>query len=133
MQRTVDASRISYHHNEREELLAEGLVILLELAQRYRPLPARPGIDSQPGRFSGYASMFLPRRLGDAWHRWHPEHRYVTDPDSGRRHWRYDKPTMSLDELFDIDPAYTGLSERREEELGRARALKDFVPVTQAA
>lgn len=133
MQRTVDAAHIRYSREEREELLAEGLVILLELAARYKPLPIRPGIDSQAGRFSGYASMFLPRRLGDAWHRWHPEHRYVTDSSTGRRRWQYDDPTMSLDELCEVTGGHTGLSEQRESELGRLRPLREFVPTSKAA
>lgn len=132
VQHTVDASRIPYNHDEREELLGEGLVILLELADRYRPLPARPGIDKQAGRFSGYAAMFLPRRLGDAWHRWHPEHRYITDPETGRRRWQYDPAAMSLDELAHVNPGHTGISEEREKVLSRARVLRDFVPTTHA-
>lgn len=133
MQRTVDAARIRYDHDEREELLAEGLVILLELAARYKPLPARPGIDTQAGRFSGYASMFLPRRLGDAWHRWHPEHRYVTDSSTGRRCWQYDAATLSLDELATPSNGHTEISEEREGELARARVLREFVPAERTA
>lgn len=134
MQRTVDASGISYRPDEREELLAEGLVILLELAKRYKPLPARPGIDKQAGRFSGYASMFLPRRLGDAWHRWHPEHRYITDTATGRRRWHYDKPTMSLDGMYETRGGdHSQLSEEHGDSLLKgARQLRDFVPNTTA-
>jgi hypothetical protein len=97
VQKTIDRSGIVYSAAEREELLAEGLTILYELAERYKPMPARPGIDKQAGRFSGYAAMFLPRRLGDFWHKSHPNHRYVTDPETGKRGWVYGKPMLSLD------------------------------------
>lgn len=98
-QRAIDRSGIPYGPDEREELLAEGLTILCELADKYRPLPARPGIDKQAGRFSGYAAMFLPRRLGDSWHKSHPNHRYVTDPETGKRGWYYGPEMLSLDGL----------------------------------
>jgi len=121
VQRTIDASQIQYSASEREELLAEGLTILFELAGKYRPLPARPGIDAQPGRFSGYAAMFLPRRLGDAWHKWHPEHRYVTNPSTGKRGWHYEKPMVSLDGLADGNTARGG-----EHHLLNARGIAAF-------
>ena len=70
---------------EIEELLAEGLLILVKLHDTFEPI--REGYD-QPGRFSGYAAKFLPRKLLDAWHRLHPEH--VRSKDG----WRYlDPPT----------------------------------------
>lgn len=119
VQRTIDRSGIEYSASEREELLAEGLTILCELARKYKPLPMRPGIDKQAGRFSGYAAMFLPRRLGDAWHKMHLEHRYVTNPDTGKRGWYYDSPMLSLDELG-------GGGEQRESHLLHARGLPSF-------
>jgi hypothetical protein len=126
VQRTIDASGIQYSPHEREELLAEGLAILFELARKYNP--GCGGRDASNSRFSGYAAMFLPRRLGDAWHRWHPEHRYVTDPTTGKRGWRYDRPTISLD----------GLAERDEEDnadhqLHRARTITAFVHTATVA
>lgn len=145
MQGTIDSCGISYSPDEREELLAEGLVILLELAARYKPLPARPGIDDNAGRdrisgvrggrFSGYAAFYLPKRLGDAWHRWHPEHRYVTDPATGRRRWQYDQPTMSLDSLYEPrGQAPSALTdEYGDMKLANARLLNDFVPTTRRA
>jgi hypothetical protein len=134
VERTIQASGISYRADEREELLAEGLVILLELAERYRPLPARPGIDKQAGRFSGYAAMFLPRRLGDAWHRWHPEHRYITDPATGRRRWHYDPAAISLDGLYGGSDTSRGgdASHSGDAALAHARVLRDFVPTSHA-
>lgn len=122
VQRTIDRSQIQYSASEREELLAEGLTILYELAGKYKPLPMRPGIDTQPGRFSGYAAMFLPRRLGDAWHKWHPEHRYITDPGTGQRAWHYDSPMLSLDALTD-DQGEEGSGDRH---LLHARPISAF-------
>jgi hypothetical protein len=73
--------------------------------------------------------MFLPRRLGDAWHRWHPEHRYITNSETGRRCWQYDPPTMSLDGLYHADRG--GNDELAgDASLAHARVLRDFVPTT---
>jgi hypothetical protein len=84
---TISRSGIPFDPSEHQELMLEGLAILCELAAKYEP--HRPGY-KQAGRFSGYAAQFLPRRLGDAWHRLHPNHRYVTDPVTGKRSWHYD-------------------------------------------
>lgn len=121
VQRCIDASGIQYSTHEREELLAEGLTILCELARKYKPHMSG---HAQPGRFSGYAAMFLPRRLGDAWHKWHPEHRYVTDPVTGKRGWTYQSPAVSLD----------GLSggEEPDRHLLNARAVREFCHATAA-
>lgn len=99
VQRTIDRSQITYGPAEREELLSEGLTILYELAGKYNP--GVGGRDATRSRFSGYAAMFLPRRLGDAWHKSHPNHRYVTHPDTGKRGWYYDLEAVSLDQLTD--------------------------------
>lgn len=45
--------------DEREELVGEGLLIMVELARGYRP---------DIGTFGGYAAGMLPRRLTDSWH-----------------------------------------------------------------
>lgn len=88
----MQRSRILFQPGEREELLAEGLVILYELADRYEP--HRAGY-RQPGRFSGYAAAYLPRRLEDAWHRLNPQHQARRNGD-GRRVWDYGSTPMSL-------------------------------------
>ena len=86
--------------DEREELVAEGLLILCELSARYdESLPK----DKQAGSFAGYANYLLPRRLLDAWHKHHPEHRYTTDPETGKRKWVYGQPPTSLDALLEND------------------------------
>ena len=90
---TLDSSRIRFASEEREELVLEGLAVLCDLAGSFQP--HMPGYD-QPGRFSGYAARFLPRRLGEAWHRLHPEHVYRTRAD-GSREWEYLQPPISLD------------------------------------
>lgn len=82
--------------HEKEELVADGFRILVELSQRFEP--HRPGY-ATPGRFSGYAAQFLPRRLGDAWHARHPEHVRVTDSE-GKRHWVYRDTPISLDQFL---------------------------------
>jgi hypothetical protein len=117
---------------EREELHAEGMCILFELASKYEH--QRPGYD-RPGRFSGFAAMFLPRRLGDAWHRMHEEHRYVTRAD-GKREWRYFKRTISLNGLYesekgggDADGDFAAPSRVD----GRLLGADKWVPVAEAA
>lgn len=124
MQRAIDKSTIRYDAGEREELLAEGWALLFELAERYKPLPEPPcgyaawfamtlgdrqdyehrlraETKTKRGCFSGHAAMFLPRRLGDAWHKSHPEHLYITDPDSGKRGWFYGQAMVSLNSITD--------------------------------
>lgn len=92
---TIERSGIQLSREEHEELLAEGITILYQLAQSFEP---RRGDHQQDGRFSGYAAQFLPRKLGDAWHRWNPDHRYVTGED-GKREWRYYPKAVSIDGL----------------------------------
>jgi len=116
--------------HEREDLAAEGLAILCDLAKRYEP--HRAGY-AQPGRFSGYAAGVLPRRLGDRWHAWHPEHRYVTDPQTGKRSWVYDMPPASYDALFGgyNTTGPDGTERRRDPLRGQVgcRTPGSFVPI----
>lgn len=91
----IYSSGLKLPPDEREELLLEGITISYELADRFEP--HRPGY-ATAGRFSGYLAQFLSRRLSDAWHRSHPEHRTVRDAD-GKRRWQYDPPPVSLDAL----------------------------------
>jgi hypothetical protein len=78
--------------HEREDLLAEGLTILLELARKYEP--HRPGYQ-HAGSFAGYAAKYLPGRMRDAYHAMHPEHIARRDP-TGRRIYTYGERPMSL-------------------------------------
>jgi hypothetical protein len=118
-------------HQEFQELKAEGIALLYRLADRYDP--HRPGYE-RPGSFAGYASMFLPRKLGDAWHRMHPEHQYVTEVlDDGtlKRRWRYHRPPESLDHLLaanDDTRGHQGGSERGER-LDKVRTGRNMVPL----
>jgi hypothetical protein len=90
------------------------------LADRYKPQMSGY---TQSGRFSGYAAMFLPRRLGDAWHKWHPEHRYITDPETGKRGWHYDQPMISLDSLTN---AAGGDSDQSDRHFLHAKPINGF-------
>lgn len=124
IQRALDKSQIGYEPEEREELLALGWTEFYELACHYKPLPEPPcgypkwftlTLDDRQayearlqsdrsvkrGRFSGHAAMFFPRRFGDAWHKLHPEHRYVTDPETGKRGWVYEQPMVSLNAILE--------------------------------
>lgn len=97
---TIERSGVKPKPAEYEELLAEGLAILFDLARKFEP--HREGYDT-PGRFSGFAAQFLPRKLGDAWHKLHPEHRYVTDPETGKRRWVFYPQPQSLDAMLDTE------------------------------
>jgi hypothetical protein len=91
--------------DEREELAAESLCILYELAARFEP--HREGY-AQAGRFSGFAAAYLPKKLGDAWHRRNPGHRYITDAATGKRRWQFFLEAVSLDGIRDDLDARTG-------------------------
>jgi hypothetical protein len=93
---TIERSGIQAPEHEREELVADGLRILYELAARFEP--QRPGY-KQPGRFSGYAAQFLPRRLGDAWHSRNAEHVRIVGED-GRRSWAFRERPISLEQYL---------------------------------
>ena len=78
--------------HEREDLLAEGLTILLELASKYEP--HRAGY-AKAGSFAGYAAKYLPGRMRDAYYGLHPEHIARRDAD-GRRVYEWGDKPMSL-------------------------------------
>ncbi len=127
---SLDKAPVRLEPEEFEELVAEGLVILYELAARYEP--HREGYERE-GSFAGYAAIYLPKRLTDAWHRSHPEHRYITLPD-GKRAWRYLKQTVSLDEervmMARGDGSRKMLADVHE---GRLVDSAKWVPVPEAA
>lgn len=105
--------------DEREELTCEALCILYELAARFEP--HRTGYQ-RAGRFSGFAAAYLPKKLGDAWHRRDESHRYVTDPSTGKRRWRYFQQAASLD----------GILERADTRTGGAHVVDErFIPGAQ--
>jgi hypothetical protein len=98
--KTINNAHLVLSPDERDELHAEGLALLQKLAVDYRPhIPGH----GQEGRFSGYAAMFLARKLGDAWHRMHPEHLLVTQLD-GKRKWEYRDRAVSLEAIVADEP-----------------------------
>lgn len=136
---TIKRAALNIGSDEREELMLEGLALLVDLANRFKP---RLEGHQQDGRFSGYAAQMLPRRLGDAWHRMHPEHRYVTNRETGRREWHYDLAPVSLDGISSGEGRYRrgGLGGENFSEnddmgngldlaLGRARRIHEFIPI----
>lgn len=90
----VARTNLRLDHDERDELIAEGALILYRLADRYEP--HRAGY-SDPGSFAGYAASLLPNRLIDAWHKLR-QHRYATGPD-GARQWEQGPRAVSLEEM----------------------------------
>lgn len=131
---TLNDSGIHFDPAEREELVAEGLLIMCELAAAFEP--HRAGYD-QPGRFSGYAAWALPKKLTVIWHRRHEEHRYITNPD-GSRSWAYFKRTVSLDGMRAEQRGHVetggGIASGVEDSIdGRLLRPTHWVPVAQAA
>jgi hypothetical protein len=95
----IARSRVRLTPDEREELVAEGIVILFEMGRKF--IPKMEGYE-QEGRFSGYAARFLPRKLQDAYHAMHPEYVLRTQPD-GSRKWQYNDAPWSFDEEWNDD------------------------------
>lgn len=87
---TIRRSRIRLSREEHEELLAEGIAIVCDLWSRF--VPHRDGYE-HAGTFSGYVGSLLPKRLDDAYHKLHPEHR--ASRDEGVR-FEYGQAPMSL-------------------------------------
>lgn len=90
----IDALRrsgVPAAEHEREDLIADGLAMLCDWADRWRPEEYGDGT----GSFAGYAYQYLPQRLKDAWHQQHPEHSYRTTAD-GTRRYEYGEPALSI-------------------------------------
>ena len=92
---TLNRCRIPFDEEEYEELISDGVEILLKLSKGYEP--HRAGY-AQPGKFSGYAARYLPRRLTDAWRKRHPEMVYTTGEDGKRKYVILPKP-LSIEGL----------------------------------
>ncbi len=91
--------------DERDELLAEGIAILLDLAAKYRP--RMTGYDKD-GSFAGYCAIYLPKKIFSAWHKWHPEHLLETQTDDeGKKtkRYRYGTAPASLNEHLERNPS----------------------------
>lgn len=87
--------RIQLTDDEREELAAEGMAILVALHDKYDPTKDKMA-GGKTGGFFGYALYLLPRKLGDAWHQMNPHHVLRTQPDGSRRYEYMDRE-ISLD------------------------------------
>lgn len=124
----IRKSGLQLSPDEWDELLAEGLLIVSEMATKFEP--HRDGYE-QGGSFYGYVMTYLPRKLGGAWHRTHETHVLVSR--GGKRKWVYYDEPASLDETLtmrsmaaDQGRAHT---QSRGEGLhdGNCRTLGDFV------
>jgi len=121
------AGRLILTREEEEDLVATGLMILCELAQRYDP--AKDKSAGLPGRtkgFYGYALFQLPKKLGDAYHSARPHHVLRTQSDGSRKYEYLDPPT-SFDDLQQEPAAAT-----RIEHLYRPSAYTCATGVTYA-
>lgn len=82
----IQRSGVLLHdRDERDDMQAEGLAILCELARKFEP--HRVGY-AQAGSFAGYAAKYLPGRMRDAYHALHPTYLAGRDAD-GRRVYDY--------------------------------------------
>jgi hypothetical protein len=120
----IARSKLVLTRQEREELVAEGMVIICELAMKFQP--RLDGYD-RDGSFAGYASSLLGRKLSDAWHRMNPSHVLRTQPD-GTRKWEYLQEHSSLDKLLDNADSDSYL-EGHNDPLASARTLGDFIDI----
>lgn len=59
--------RLVLREDQREDLVAEGLAIMVRLAADYQP--GRNGLDPGRSSFAGYASVYLRKQLGEAFRR----------------------------------------------------------------
>ena len=113
----IHRSKIRFDLDEYEELVACGLLLLVELAQRYDPEK-----DKGPrASFAGYAWYLLPRKLADAWHGLHEEHMLRTG-DDGKRRWVYAERAKSWDAHVVGDEQGEGTFDER-----KLRHVGDFV------
>jgi hypothetical protein len=69
-----------------DDLVAEGICLLYQMAKNYKP--QMDGYETA-GKFSGYAIMWLPKQIKQAWHRSQEHHVHVTDKETRKREWRY--------------------------------------------
>lgn len=83
-----------------EELIAEGILLLYVMAENYQD--QMPGYEVA-GRFSGYAIKWLPRQIGQYWHKSQENHLYVKDPETKRRGWTYRQGPVSWEALMSDD------------------------------
>jgi len=72
---------------ENEELVCEGLVLLCEMAGRFDGRWDREK-HKEGMSFASWASIYLPKRLNDAYYALHPEHVKYTD-EEGRQRYRF--------------------------------------------
>ena len=122
----INASHLRLSADEWEELTAEGLAILAEMAARYQP---RMAGHTKDGSFAGYAAAYFPRKLRAAWHRMNEHHLTRTQPDGRRRHVYADRP-LSLEQVTRMEDSYFDDAAREPERLW---APPDFVPPPLAA
>lgn len=117
------------NQDERDDILSEGLVILLELSARFEE--HRPGYE-KPGSFSLYASKYLPLRMVDAWAKMRREHRYAKDSE-GRRVVEFGEAPLSIDMEFEFDNTDDELSTTKAGQADRALRVHDPAPRTPVA
>lgn len=95
----VSRSRIVLSWEERDELVCEGLVILVALSRSFRP--QLEGY-ARAGSFAGYAAKLLPGKMSDAWHKLNEHHVPRTLPD-GKRTYQYLEPHHKMERMEEAD------------------------------
>lgn len=97
--------------DERDELEAEGLLLMCELERRYTRARGWPS-------FSSYAGERLPGRLIDAWHRLHRGEHIRRPNRDGHRVW--DHQAISSWEAESERPAFSEVGLRQLGQFARA-------------
>lgn len=123
---SINRAGLNLSDDEDQALIAQGMEIMSRLAQNYK---ARMDGHKQDGRFSGYAASFLPKKLGQAWHRMHPEHHEVTDARTGKRVWVYFREPASFEEVTSGQQGRPAAIRERCDEWSPADAFGDLSEV----
>lgn len=99
----IKRSGASPSDSEYEDLVAEGLCIVVKLSQKYKPSP-----NGDPRWcFSGYCLRYLPSTLRRVWHQMQEHHAYRTMPEGGRRWIQYPRH-RSLDAMMELGEDHVG-------------------------
>lgn len=116
----IRRSGIKPDPTEFDDLVAEGICILWQMSQKYQH--HRAGYD-KPGRFSGYAVKYMPRKMKEAYHRSHEHHLHRTQAD-GTRKWEFMEAPTSWDKL-------TAHTDDHHLDETRIRTVGNFIEVPQ--
>lgn len=108
----MHTSGITPGRDETEDIIAAGLLVLCEMADRYKP--RMPGYQTD-GRFSGYAARWLPGRIRDAYFGMH-ENIIARVDNNGHKHREFLDAPVRLSPPSDWDCAEGAVGDGHESE-----------------